>query len=82
MPHLSFEMFEARSEIGGTWSLFKYPGIRSDSDMHTLGTLLSRGLSAMLAHGPDIRNYLQECVDDYDLERFIRQIVRLKHCPG
>ena len=34
-PEKSYVIFEAREELGGTWSLFKYPGIRSDSDMHT-----------------------------------------------
>jgi len=34
---LSFSLFERREQIGGTWDLFRYPGVRSDSDMHTLG---------------------------------------------
>ena len=37
-PEKSYQIFESRKEIGGTWSLFKYPGIRSDSDMYTFGT--------------------------------------------
>jgi len=36
-PGRSYAIFEARQELGGTWDLFRYPGIRSDSDMHTLG---------------------------------------------
>jgi cation diffusion facilitator CzcD-associated flavoprotein CzcO len=36
-PWASYALFEARDAIGGTWDLFRYPGIRSDSDMHTLG---------------------------------------------
>ena len=36
-PGKSYAILEAREEIGGTWDLFRYPGIRSDSDMHTLG---------------------------------------------
>ena len=36
-PDRSFALLEARDAIGGTWDLFRYPGIRSDSDMHTLG---------------------------------------------
>ncbi len=36
-PWASYAIFEARDAIGGTWDLFRYPGIRSDSDMHTLG---------------------------------------------
>jgi len=37
LPHVSFTVLEGRHELGGTWSLFKYPGIRSDSDLHTFG---------------------------------------------
>lgn len=37
LPHYSYTIFESRHEIGGTWSLFKYPGIRSDSDLYTFG---------------------------------------------
>jgi hypothetical protein len=40
-PHLSFVILEGRHEIGGTWSLFQYPGIRSDSDLYTFGYLQS-----------------------------------------
>ena len=36
-PGRTFKLIEARESLGGTWDLFKYPGIRSDSDMHTLG---------------------------------------------
>lgn len=37
LPQYSYTIFESRHEIGGTWSLFKYPGIRSDSDLYTFG---------------------------------------------
>lgn len=37
LPNYSYTIFESRHEIGGTWSLFKYPGIRSDSDLYTFG---------------------------------------------
>jgi cation diffusion facilitator CzcD-associated flavoprotein CzcO len=37
LPHYSYQILESRHEIGGTWSLFKYPGIRSDSDLYTFG---------------------------------------------
>ena len=37
LPHCSYTILESRHELGGTWSLFKYPGIRSDSDLHTFG---------------------------------------------
>lgn len=37
MPHLTFTILEARDEIGGTWDIFRYPGVRSDSDIYTYG---------------------------------------------
>lgn len=37
LPHLSYSILDGRGELGGTWSLFKYPGIRSDSDLFTFG---------------------------------------------
>ncbi len=44
-PQRSFEIIERRESFGGTWDLFKYPGIRSDSDMSTFGLILSLGKS-------------------------------------
>ena len=58
-PDHSFIIAEARDRIGGTWDLFRYPGIRSDSDMHTLGLPFRpwRGENAIV-DGPAIRDYL------------------------
>ena len=42
-PNKSYRIIESRESMGGTWDLFRYPGIRSDSDMHTLGYSLSPG---------------------------------------
>ena len=42
-PNKSFMILEGRNNLGGTWDLFKYPGVRSDSDMHTFLTSLTRG---------------------------------------
>ena len=54
--------------IGGTWDLFRYPGIRSDSDMSTFGFNFKPWQSAnVLASGPAIKNYLAEVVDEYKL---------------
>ena len=47
-PDAKFVILEGRDKIGGTWDLFKYPGIRSDSDMYTLGLILSLGKSKRL----------------------------------
>jgi monooxygenase len=60
-PRKSFVILEARGAIGGTWDLFRYPGIRSDSDMHTLGYRFRpwRGEKA-IADGPSILDYLND----------------------
>ncbi|EMD83404.1 flavin-containing monooxygenase [Pacificimonas flava] len=72
-PDLSFAIVEARSAIGGTWDLFRYPGIRSDSDMHTLGYVFKPWTKAKaIADGPSIRDYVNETADEHDLRRHIR----------
>ena len=64
----SFAILERRENIGGTWDLFKYPGIRSDSDMHTLGFAFKPWTAEKaIADGPDIMHYLQETVDECGL---------------
>ena len=51
----TFSILEARNNIGGTWDLFKYPGIRSDSDMHTLGYRFKPWISKKsIADGPSL----------------------------
>ncbi|MEY2926989.1 MAG: hypothetical protein RL367_1466, partial [Pseudomonadota bacterium] len=72
-PGKSFAILEGRAAIGGTWDLFKYPGIRSDSDMHTLGFEFKPWTDAKaIADAPAIKAYLQETADEYDLRRHIR----------
>ena len=67
-PSKSFAIIESRSQLGGTWDLFKYPGIRSDSDMHTLGYDFKPWTHAKaIADGADILSYLHETVADYNL---------------
>ena len=59
-PNDSLAVIEARDAIGGTWDLFRYPGIRSDSDMLTLGYDFRPWVGAKtLADGPSIRNYVK-----------------------
>lgn len=71
-PDKSFTILEGRDKIGGTWDLFKYPGIRSDSDMYTLGFAFRPWIDKKaIADGPSIMNYLNEAVDDYGLEEKI-----------
>ena len=60
-PQTRWCILEAREAIGGTWDLFKYPGIRSDSDMYTLGyTFHPWRNPKAIADGPSILNYIQE----------------------
>jgi monooxygenase len=73
LPHKSFTILEQRDAIGGTWDLFRYPGIRSDSDMFTLGYSFKPWEDAKaIADGPDILSYVQEAAQEYDVEREIR----------
>ncbi|MGI9643787.1 MAG: flavin-containing monooxygenase [Ilumatobacteraceae bacterium] len=72
-PDRSFVILEGRDDIGGTWDLFRYPGVRSDSDMHTLGFGFKPWTGAKaIADGPSIMEYLRETVEEYDIERHIR----------
>jgi cation diffusion facilitator CzcD-associated flavoprotein CzcO len=62
-PGRSFAILEGRGDIGGTWDLFRYPGIRSDSDMHTLGYSFKPWVAEnSIADGPSIMEYLRETV--------------------
>ena len=71
-PNKSFSILEGRKNIGGTWDLFKYPGIRSDSDMHTLGFRFKPWIhDKSIADGPSIMKYLHETVDEYELKNDI-----------
>ncbi|NNU16341.1 NAD(P)/FAD-dependent oxidoreductase [Parvularcula sp. ZS-1/3] len=65
-PNLSVRIFEAREDLGGTWDLFRYPGIRSDSDMYTLGyPFRPWHLPKSLTDGPSIKNYIRETAEEY-----------------
>jgi len=72
-PGLSYIILEGRECFGGTWSLFKYPGIRSDSDMFTFGYNFKPWVSSVnLADGPSILNYIKEAADEYEVQEHIR----------
>lgn len=67
-PEKKFAIWERRADIGGTWDLFRYPGIRSDSDMYTLGYGFNPWMKhQVLADGPSIKAYLQETVEEYNV---------------
>jgi len=72
-PGKSFRILEARDAIGGTWDLFRFPGIRSDSSMHTLGFPFRpwRG-DRTIVDGQSIRTYIRETAALYGIDRHIR----------
>jgi monooxygenase len=72
-PDKSFVILEARGAIGGTWDLFRYPGIRSDSDMFTLGYSFRPWKGPMaIADGASIRRYIEETAREHGIDRTIR----------
>ena len=72
-PGKSFAILEGRQAIGGTWDLFRYPGIRSDSDMYTLGYEFKPWVNRKgIADGDDIRNYIREAAQENKVEDHIR----------
>ncbi len=72
-PDRSFVILEGRERLGGTWDLFRYPGIRSDSDMYTLGYSFKPWTNPKaIADGPSILKYLEETSREYDVDRHIR----------
>jgi monooxygenase len=72
-PDKSFAVVEARESIGGTWDLFRYPGIRSDSDMFTLGYSFKPWTAAKaIADGPTILDYIRETADEHGVTDTIR----------
>jgi monooxygenase len=72
-PKKRYVILEGRSDIGGTWDLFRYPGIRSDSDMFTLGYSFRVWKSAeAIAGGPAILKYLRETAQEFGVDRNIR----------
>ena len=78
-PGHSVAILEGRDSIGGTWDLFRYPGVRSDSDMYTLGYAFKpwEGAKA-IADGPAILDYVRETASSYGIERYIRFGHRVK----
>lgn len=72
-PDKSYAILEGRNALGGTWDLFRYPGIRSDSDMFTLGYGFRPWRQAKaIADGPSIREYVNETAAEYGIDKRIR----------
>ena len=72
-PNHTYAIVDRRDNLGGTWDLFRYPGIRSDSDMHTLGYDFEPWRhEKSIADAPAILDYLNTIVDERDIRRHIR----------
>jgi cation diffusion facilitator CzcD-associated flavoprotein CzcO len=79
-PDKSYAILEAREVLGGTWDLFRYPGIRSDSDMHTLGfSFRPWPHDNAIADGGSILRYLQDTARELQIDRKIRFSTRATH---
>ena len=82
-PGHGYAILEGRDAIGGTWDLFRYPGIRSDSDMYTLGYSFRPWEEAKaIADGPSILKYVQDTARDYGIDgkiRFGHQVKRASY---
>ncbi|HBN16180.1 MAG TPA: FAD-containing monooxygenase EthA [Pseudohongiella sp.] len=77
-PDKRYCVIEARQSMGGTWDLFRYPGIRSDSDMHTLGYRFKPWRDAKaIADGPSILRYVKETAAEHGVDKHIRYGQRL-----
>jgi cation diffusion facilitator CzcD-associated flavoprotein CzcO len=78
-PERSFAILEGRERLGGTWDLFRYPGVRSDSDMYTLGYAFKPWEQPKaIADGPSILKYIQDTAREHDLERHLRYGLQVK----
>ena len=72
-PDKSYLILEGRESMGGTWDLFRYPGIRSDSDMYTLGYKFKPWREGKaIADGPSILKYIRETAAEANIEQNIR----------
>jgi cation diffusion facilitator CzcD-associated flavoprotein CzcO len=72
-PDRSYAILESRAAMGGTWDLFRYPGIRSDSDMYTLGYRFRPWRDAKaIADGPAIKRYIEETAREHGINQKIR----------
>jgi cation diffusion facilitator CzcD-associated flavoprotein CzcO len=72
-PGSTYVLLESRDTIGGTWDLFRYPGVRSDSDMITLGYSFKPWTDPVtMADGPSILRYVQEAAEEAGIDRHIR----------
>ena len=79
-PNKTYAVLEGRSSIGGTWDLFKYPGLRSDSDMYTMGFKFNPWVNAKaISSGDSILEYLNATVQKFGIGPHIKFEQRVKH---
>jgi cation diffusion facilitator CzcD-associated flavoprotein CzcO len=79
-PDKRFVILEGRAALGGTWDLFRYPGVRSDSDMYTLGYRFRPWRDAKaIADAPSILNYIRETAAEFGVDKEIRYGHRVRH---
>ena len=79
-PRKSFAILEGRNAMGGTWDLFRYPGVRSDSDMYTLGYRFRPWRDAKaIADAPSILNYIRDTAAEFGVDKEIRYGHRVRH---
>src|SRR3954447_14091967 len=72
LPDTSFVVLEAQESFGGTWLTHRYPGIRSDSDLHTFGYRFKPWTTAPIATAAEILSYMGEVIAENGLEQHIR----------
>ena len=84
MPDKSYTILESRGAMGGTWDLFRYPGIRSDSDMHTLGYNFKPWKhQKAIADGPSILSYINDTAREHAVDQHIRyhqRVIKISWC--
>lgn len=79
VPGKSYAILEGRAHLGGTWDFFRYPGIRSDSDMYTLGfSFRPWSNPKAIADGPSILAYLEDTAREYGIDQKIRYGLRVE----
>ncbi len=79
-PNKSFTILEGRKSMGGTWDLFRYPGIRSDSDMYTLGYNFKPWTNPKaIADGASILQYIKDTAREYHVDQYIQYQQKVRH---
>ena len=77
LPGTTFVILEVKESFGGTWITHKYPGIRSDSDLHTFGYRFKPWVGPPIATAAEILSYMGEVIEDNDLAKHIRYKCRV-----